>query len=46
MFNVKWGYPIKRSYISLTIAPRDLGCEKQFVGVKAWESFPGVELGL
>ena len=27
MFNAKWGYPIKRPYIALTIAPRGLGCE-------------------
>ena len=27
MFNVEWGYPIKRPYISLTTAPRGLGCE-------------------
>ena len=27
MFNVKWGYPIKKSYISFTIARKGLGCE-------------------
>ena len=30
MFNVKWGYAIRRPYISLTIAPTGLGCENNF----------------
>ena len=32
MFNVKWSYPIKSPYISLTIAPRGLECEKKLIG--------------
>ena len=35
MFNVKWGYPIKRPYISLTSAPKGLGCENNLYEVKA-----------
>ena len=27
MFNVKWGYPIKKPYISPNIAPGGLECE-------------------
>ena len=46
MFNVKWGYPIKRPYIFLTIALRGLGCENHLLELKAWESFPGVEFDL
>ena len=46
MFNVKWGYPIKRPYVSFTIAPRGLGCENNLWQIMAWESFPGVEFDL
>ena len=46
MFNVIWGYPIKRPYISPNIAPRGSECENNMLEVMAWETFPGVEFVL
>ena len=44
MFNFKWGYLIKRPYISLIIALNGSECENYLLEVKPWESFVEFDL--